>query len=163
MMAALGYFKRDIFIPSCRHEWFSSICYGRRPCDPVGAAQLTGPSPGQPAVHPLSRLDRPAVTHYAVKPWAGVFEMWQRNQFPWFMITPKGGRAERPDSWKRRAGGECWQQQSADSYSGWLFGRSSRIHSKNVRLYWSRWGNSLLTERCPQESQSSGSDSHAWR
>lgn len=44
---------------------------------------------GQAAVHPLSRLDRPAVTHHTVKPWAGVFEMWQHNQFPWFMVTPK--------------------------------------------------------------------------
>lgn len=113
----LDIFKQDIFILSCRHEWFSSICYGRKLRDPAGAVQLTGPCPGQPAVHLLSRLDRPAVTHYAVKPWAGVLEMWQHNQFPWFMITPKGGRAERLGSWKRRAEGECWRQQLADVYS----------------------------------------------
>lgn len=104
------YFKQDIFIPSCRREWSSPIRYGRRLRDPAGAVRLTGPSPVQPAVHPLSRLDRPAVTHSAVKPWAEGFEMWQHNQFPWFMITLKGGRAERLGSWKRRAEGECWQQ-----------------------------------------------------
>lgn len=116
-MAGLWYFKQDIFIPPCRREWFPSIGYGKRLRDPAGAVRLTGPSPGQPAVHPLSRLDRPAVTHSAVKPWAGGFEMWQHNQFPWFMITPKGGLAERLGSWRRRAGEECWQQQSADEYS----------------------------------------------
>lgn len=165
-MAGLWYFKQDIFIPSCRREWFSSICYGRKLRDPAGAVRLTGPSPGQPAVHPLSRLDRPAVTHSAVKPWAEGFEMWQHNQFPWFMITPKGGRAERLGSWKRRREGECWQQQSTTMYSSGdslllaarlLFVRSSRIHNNNVRLYWSRWGNSLFTEGSPEKSQSSGS------
>lgn len=72
---------------------------------------------GQPAVHPLSRLDRPAVTHHAVKPWAGVFEMWQHNQFPWFIVTPK-----RRVCWVTRQlkeesrRGEWWRQQSADVY-----------------------------------------------
>lgn len=82
------------------------------------------------------------------------------------MITPKGGCAERLGSWKRRAEGECWQQQSADTYSSGgslllavllLFVTSSRIHNNNARLYWSRWGNSLFAERWPQKRQSSGS------
>lgn len=102
----------------CRREWSSSICYGRKLHDPAGAVRLTGSSAGQPAVHPLSRLDRPAVTQSAVKTWAEGFEMWQHNQFPWFMITSKGGHAERLGSWKRRAEGECWQQQSTAMYSG---------------------------------------------
>lgn len=69
--------------------------------------------------HLLSRLDRPPVTHHAVKPWPGVFEMWQHNQFPWFMTgLREAERAERAGSWKRSADGECWRQRLADVYSG---------------------------------------------
>lgn len=69
--------------------------------------------------HLLSRLDRPPVTHHAVKPWPGVFEMWQHNQFPWFMTGLwEAERVERAGSWKRSADGECWRQRLADVYSG---------------------------------------------
>lgn len=69
--------------------------------------------------HLLSRLDRPPVTHHAVKPWPGVFEMWQHNQFPWFMTgLREAERVERVGSWKRSADGECWRQRLADVYSG---------------------------------------------
>lgn len=69
--------------------------------------------------HLLSRLDRPPVTHHAVKPWPGVFEMWQHNQFPWFMTGLREAEcAERAGSWKRSADGECWRQRLADVYSG---------------------------------------------
>lgn len=94
------------------------LSFSRKLHDPVEAVQLTGLSSGQPAVHPLSRLDRPTVTYSAVKPWARGFEMWQHNQFPWFMIILKRGCTERLGSWKRRAEGECWQQsQFTDMYS----------------------------------------------
>lgn len=87
---------------------------------PAGApVQLTGPSPGESNSHLLSRLDRPPVTHHAVKPWPGVFEIWQHNQFPWFMTgLQEAERAERAGSWKRSADGECWRQRLADVYSG---------------------------------------------
>lgn len=37
-----------------------------------------------------------------------------------------------------------------------LLVRFPSIHNNTVRLYWSRWGNFLFTERCPEKSQSSG-------
>lgn len=120
-----GILSRTASFPSWRHEWFSTICYGGKLRDPTGVVGLTGPSPGQPAVHPLSRLDRPAVTHSAVKPWAGVFEMWQHNQFPWFMITPpkKEGVLSDWAAERRTQRGKCWRQpsdtqRSTDSSSG---------------------------------------------
>lgn len=115
-MTRLWYFKRDVFIPFCQLS--DLLSFSRKLHDPVEAVQLTGLSSGQPAVHPLSRLDRPTVTYSAVKPWARGFEMWQHNQFPWFMIILKRGCTERLGSWKRRAEGECWQQsQFTDMYS----------------------------------------------
>lgn len=153
-----------VFIPFWRRECASSIRHGWRLRDPGGAVRLTGSSPGQPAVHLLSRLDRPAVTHSAVKPWAGGFEMWQHNQFPWFMITP-----ERRARWatgqlkEESRRGMLTTDKSTAMYSSGvlllravllLFVRSPRINSNNVNLscretYYS-------TESPPERSQSSG-------
>lgn len=107
------YLRLDVFIPFHRREWSLSICHGGELRDPSGGVALTGPAPGQAAVHPLSRLDRPAVTHSSVNPWAGGFEIWQHNQFPWFMMAPKRGRAERLGSWERKAEGEMLTRTTA--------------------------------------------------
>lgn len=68
-----GFFNRtSSFLPADVSDILPFATVGS--CVTLRWQSMTGPSPGQPAVHPLSRLDRPVVTHSAVEPLAQGFE-----------------------------------------------------------------------------------------
>jgi len=79
----------------------------------------------------------------------GGLEMWRRNQYSVIHAPPphthtythhgkkkKGGRAEWPGSWKRRAGGECWQQQTTAMLLSFFFFMDAFTKNASVSTSW---------------------------